>query len=539
MLSLSRTEKYCTKLADEVMKLRNEKALMDFKIHVKDDEFPCAKFVMAAHSPMLRAMLSSNMTEVAKQEIRLDHIRKDIIQVILDYMYCEDVNFHKDNLMELIAAADYLQMTDLKEMCLEEVPCIVEPGNAVEWWKEARKMNYDNIKKQCEEIIAANFKQITQQIDFLNLDLHEIDYCVSDICSNTVNSDVIIDAVMRWTGHEDERVENLKYLLQKVKLSNCSAEGMKNTMETYESLLDKTPVVCKLLMKTSVDIAVENSETDTVVIVGGREGEEVNEVCWKVAQCGVDQSIVQLCDIPIDELDAKCSVCKIPQGFVITGGVRSRLCVMFIASTKSWVRLQDILEERQCHGSVCVNKVLYVLGGYLGEDDQHSNSVDSMIMKNGNWESGPNLPLVVKFPNVSNCDELVYLLDSEDSKKLFRLDVTAEVWHELAPLPVEQECDGVCMTSANRRLLVAGGEDMICAWFNIETNTWSIGQPPLRKHLFGSLVHYNEKFLLLGGSFEGGTDEVEMYDTEDDKWTLCTYKMPQKLCEHYALLLKM
>ena len=68
MLSFTRTEKYCTKLADEVMKLRGERCLMDFKIHVKDDEFPCTKFVMAAHSPMLRAMLTSDMAEVAKQK---------------------------------------------------------------------------------------------------------------------------------------------------------------------------------------------------------------------------------------------------------------------------------------------------------------------------------------------------------------------------------------------------------------------------------------------------------------------------------------
>ena len=59
MLSLYRTETYCTKFADEVMTLRSEKALMDFKIHVKDDVFQWSKFVMAAHSPMLRAMLTS------------------------------------------------------------------------------------------------------------------------------------------------------------------------------------------------------------------------------------------------------------------------------------------------------------------------------------------------------------------------------------------------------------------------------------------------------------------------------------------------
>ena len=286
MLSFSRTATYCTKLADEVMKLRGEKALMDFKVLLKDGEFPCAKFIMAAHSPMLRAMLSSNMAEVAKQEIRLNHIRKDIIQIILDYMYCEDMSFHKDDLMELIAAADYLQMTDLKEMCLGEVPCILEPGNVISWWKEAAKMNYSTIKNQSEEMIAANFKQISRQIGFLNLDMNEMDYCMSNICCDTVNSDDILDAVMRWTSHEEELVQNLEGLLQKVKLNTCSAEGMKNAMETYESLLDKTSVVCKLLMKTVADIAVEISKkmTDTVIIVGGQEGETVSDVCWKVDQ---------------------------------------------------------------------------------------------------------------------------------------------------------------------------------------------------------------------------------------------------------------
>ena len=37
---------------------------------------------MALHSPMLRAMFTSDMQEVAKQEIRLDDICKDIIQII-------------------------------------------------------------------------------------------------------------------------------------------------------------------------------------------------------------------------------------------------------------------------------------------------------------------------------------------------------------------------------------------------------------------------------------------------------------------------
>ena len=279
MISLSRTANFCSKLADEVTKLKGEKSLFDFKIHVKDDEFPCTKFIMAIHSPMLRAMLTSDMAEVAKQEIRLDHIRKDIIQIILDYMYCEDVIFHKHQLMDLIAAADYLQMTELKQMGLDEVPDILEAGNVISWWKEAAKMNYDDIKERCEEMIAENSRHISQQTDFLNLDFNKIQHYISDICSETVSSDDLIDVTLKWVGHEEERVPYLEDLLNKVQLNKCSAEGSKAGMKNHQSVLDKTPMVYRLLLETLVDIATAAPKVsiDTrIVVVCGEKGDKVN-----------------------------------------------------------------------------------------------------------------------------------------------------------------------------------------------------------------------------------------------------------------------
>ena len=298
MLSVSRTEKYCTKLADEIMKLRDEKTLLDFKICTKHNEFPCAKFIIAAHSPMLRAMLASNMVEVTKQEILLDHISKDIIQIILDYMYCKDVSFHKDLLMDLIAAADYLQMTELKQMGLDEVPDILKLSNIISWWKEATKMNYDSIKEQCEELMAGNFHQISQQIDFLSLDLYEMNQYVFEVCSDSVNSDDAVDALMRWVNYEDERLVLLEDLLNKVQLNKCSEKGIKAIIKTHEALLDKTPMVYKLLLGRSAD-----TTTDSLVIVGGRQDGNPNKVCWKVNR---PDELVKLCDIPEENLGVQC-----------------------------------------------------------------------------------------------------------------------------------------------------------------------------------------------------------------------------------------
>ena len=523
------------------MKLRNEKALMDFKIHVKDDEFPCAKFVMAAHSPMLRAVLTSDMAEVAKQEIRLDHISKDIVQIILDYMYCENVSFHKDQLMDLIAAADYLQMTELKEMYLDEVPDILELGNVICWWKEAAKMNYDIIKEQCEKIMAANFTQISQQNDFLNLDLNEIQCYVSDICSDNMNSDHIVDGLMRWVSHEDERVPYLEDLLNKGHLNKCSAEGLKNAMETYEPLLDKTPMAYKLLFKTMADSAVTTSKTmtDMLVVVGGKEDGTVSPVCWKVNQ---SKEIVHLCDIPDGTIGGSSSVCKTPQGFLITGGVGSRLCMMFIAVTKSWVQLKDMLIIRQAHGSICIKEVLYVFGGFIGKCTNSSKaaaSVQSVMLKGGNWTNEPEMPLALEFPTVSNVDNTVYLLEHQDSVKLLQMDVDTKVWNELASPPIAGQCPGIRMTTAQDMLFVAGGYQNVLALYNLKTDTWSTGQQPLKKHHYGALAYHNNKLVFLGGYSNGGSVEVEEYDVEEDKWSVCSYKMPKNLYGHHAVVLNM
>ena len=542
MLSLSRTVKYCTKLADEVMKLKGEKCLMDFKILVKDDEFPCTKFIMAAHSPMLHAMLTSDMAEVAKQEVRLDHISEDIIQIILDYMYCEDVSFHKDQLMPLIAAADYLQMTELKEMCLDEVPHILEPGNVISWWKEAAKMNYDNIKKQCEKIMIVNFGQISHQIEFLNLDLEEMQHYVIDICSDTdsdVKGDEAVDAVLRWVNHEEGRVALLEELLQTFQLDRCSDEGIKAIMNTHEALLDKTPMVYKLLVNRLTK-SIPKAIAQLLVVLGGDvDDKEANYQCWEVSQSG----IVNFFEVPVTNLETRSSVCKIPRGLAITGGVGSCLCFVFIAATRSWFRLQDMLALRGCHGSVCVKNVLYVFGGIVGEYNDSSTpsfSVHSMVIDHGFWQSGPDMPQGVKFPKVSSINEDIYLLDVEDSHKLLHLDVDELVWNELAPLPVEGNCYGAGMTSARGRLFAAGGHNMICAWYSPETNTWCTGQQPLRLHRYGPLAYHKDKLLLLGGILkDSGTDEVEEYDFQKDAWRMCTYKMPKKIHLHHIVVLNM
>ena len=91
------------------------------------------KVVVAIHSPMLKAMLKSDMSEVAKQSVNLNHMDIEIFKIIYDYMYYEHISFDSDQLMELFKASDYLQIKQLREMCVDEIPTILEPANAISW----------------------------------------------------------------------------------------------------------------------------------------------------------------------------------------------------------------------------------------------------------------------------------------------------------------------------------------------------------------------------------------------------------------------
>ena len=145
---------------------------------------------------------------------------------------------------------------------------------------------------------------------------------------------------------------------------------------------------------------------------------------------------MHFCDIPEGDIGVDFSVCRTLQGFIITGGALSPVCIMFIAVTQSWVRLEKMLMMRQKHGSICIKEVLYVFSGCVRKETGASRSVQSMVMKDGGWKNEPEIPLAVTFPCVSNIDSTVYLLDRDGNMKLLQMDIDTRVWQELASCPV-------------------------------------------------------------------------------------------------------
>ena len=161
-----------------------------------------------------------------------------------------------------------------------------------------------------------------------------------------------------------------------------------------------------------------------------------------------------------------------------------------------------------------------------------SKSVYCLVLEDGQWQHGPELPVAVGSPIVAQIKSTIYLFEHM-IKQLLKLDPESNTWIKQASLP-DGDYSVVSMTSANNQLCVAGGSGRNCAWYIPETNSWCKGQRPLDLfHSWGSLVHHDYKIFYLGGY----THAVEDLCIETGTWSVSSIKLPVRLQCHQALML--
>ena len=457
-------------------------------------------------------------------------------------MYCGEASFHTDQLEGVIAACNYLQMTELQKMCVTEVPSTLTPDNAISWMQLGNQLDIADFKAQCEKIIAGHLADISSHRDFLMMTHAEVKDCLSGVSKSETahDDDDVLRAAMQWTSQDiEDRLTHLENLLKEIQLENCSQIAILDVMKTHKRTVVANIEAYELLTDALQQITTKDTEKlspkfkakvrEMLVIIGGDADYQVSPVCWYLDS---SNQIMELCKVSYNDLAHEHSVCVTAVGFVITGGADSNLCIMYNAETKSWSKLQNLRAKKNGHGSICISGVLFVLGGDI--EFQDSKSVDCLALNDGKWENGPDLPMAVYLPRVSQIKGTIYLLDSWKTKQLLELYQENNTWVRRAS-PPNGVHEGVSMTPVNDQLCVAGGPTSkhVCLWYNPVTDAWSKGQQPLVDHYFGSLVHHDNRIFLLGGK----TDEVEELCIETGAWSVSNMKLPRKLKHHQALIL--
>ena len=504
--------------------------------------FQCHKVVVSACSPVLQAMMTTQMVEATTQEVTLHNIPTGVMELLMEYMYKGETNIPPKLLLPATEACDYLELLELQERCLRQALSAINPSNAISWYKLADNLNINELKTECLELLSTSLENVSKGSEFLELSLPEVSSYISGAQETGVDSDDLLEATTNWVAHRQTSHQNhILDMLEKIDLTRCSVECLNMVMDKHKDLLYAQPAAQGILTKCTLQIASQESgkirkkrkehgsKDRRIIIISGHDKNcTPHSDYWHLDK---SMTFVELCKLAISF--PWHSVCQIPGGFVVTGGDGNKLCAMFILSTKSWKQLEPLPVPRSQHGSIFMNGRIFLFGGWISGSS--SSSVIALDLDGGKWNQEPDMPIEVRYTEVASVDSSIYIFDTYDSNELQQLDMMTKSWSTKAQ-PTEQNYNGTRMISVNGQLLICGGYCEVLVQYNPSTDTWTTLNTQLHalQYYFGSLVHHDQKLYLIGGEDQ---DHVEEYDLGTKVWSVCDVKLPKELCNLHAFVI--
>ncbi|NXL80187.1 ZBT8B protein, partial [Leptocoma aspasia] len=111
-------QSYYTKLLGELNEQRKRDFFCDCSIIVEGRIFKAHKNILFANSGYFRALLIHYIQDSGRHSTAsLDIVTSEAFSIILDFLYSGKLDLCGDNVIEVMSAASYLQMTDVVNFC--------------------------------------------------------------------------------------------------------------------------------------------------------------------------------------------------------------------------------------------------------------------------------------------------------------------------------------------------------------------------------------------------------------------------------------
>ena len=382
-------------------------------------------------------------------------------------------------------------------------------------------------------IIRNSFRQVIEAEEFKVLSMPELEQYLDDLRDLGVCSDDLLRGVIQWIEYDTgNRSVHMPAMFTMVPVGKCNQRFILEMMEENSELLDLQEHMYKLMLTDVLHKVMPKAigEEKTVLILGGETSDKsLNPHGWILQE----DKLVDYCNI-----DEECgikpyhSVCPIPGGLLLTGGVDTDTCVIFYFSDKRWVAQQPMLTARHRHCSGYVNGKVFVICGKVLDDVV--DYVDSMNLEQNLWTREQSVLMAARFPKVIPFKASLFVLVTSKCN-MFQLDTDDMIWRAKSPLP--QSSYGCSLAASDDRIYAAGGDNNITCVYIPTSDTWCQLTGPSIAERQGSMVYYQKKLYLFGGCRrdEDMTD-VEEYDISGDRWSLTQWKLPAPLYLHCACI---
>ncbi|XP_036032122.1 speckle-type POZ protein-like [Onychomys torridus] len=155
----------CT-LADDLGELWENSLFTDCCLVVAGQEFQAHKAILAAHSPVFRAMFQHDMEESKKNRVEIPDLEPQVFKVMMDFIYTGTAPDLDSMVATVLAAADKYGLECLKIMCEDALFRDLSVENAAHTLFLADLHSSGQLKTQTLDFITAHASEGSETSDW-------------------------------------------------------------------------------------------------------------------------------------------------------------------------------------------------------------------------------------------------------------------------------------------------------------------------------------------------------------------------------------
>ena len=210
--------------------------LTDVTLVLKDKKkIRANRNVLSEASPFFSALLNSDMRESEEEIIRLEHFTDTAIKDVLQFTRYGNIEITQTNVQDLIVAADYLLLPNLKTIAGRFLKDNITTSNCILIYYFADKYRCEeHVVRKAREFILSRFSIVAKSEDFLNLEYQKVEEWISSDEIAIGSEEEIIKIILKWAEHKkNERKGKLQELFRHVRFAFVSRDYLTDVVTNH------------------------------------------------------------------------------------------------------------------------------------------------------------------------------------------------------------------------------------------------------------------------------------------------------------------
>nr|XP_026695028.1 kelch-like protein 12 isoform X2 [Ciona intestinalis] len=366
-------------------KSRQDGRFNDIIIRIGEKNIPANKMVLSCYSKYFDTMFNTEMEEKYKDVVELQAVDAESVEKLVDFMYTGKININTNNVCDLLAVSDFLQMLSVKKLCIEYLLTTITQQNCLTIQALADRFTIPKLTEKFNNYVVEKYQQVISDDHFKKLSKDDV-IKLLQLTHDKVSSDLVYTAVMNWVKFDLASNESyLSELFKFVDISKVSPKMLEDVI-SVEPLIRKLDDWGNLFVNALVQQKKETTEKSLISLGGIKSLNKVTKFDLQTMQWS------PLPDLPVRRSSASAVVIDDIlyhlAGDLNTDGKETATNIVHRMKLKEkvlkWEKVASMNVERYVFGAAVINGVIFVFGGG-DENNKRVSSGEYYVVPLNKW----------------------------------------------------------------------------------------------------------------------------------------------------------